>query len=193
MEFIIYICFMILLLIFRAKKRTRKYNQEKIYNNLNPLYLLIALFCLLIWLYFAIKFMGCLFDVLRAGYEISFSKFLFPQIRAIVLKFAEKNNENISHELLGLLMSYEYFLKSCLLLIGSFVFLDLIIKRIVIKDEEIIFNNRVYKIRDIVDFKNINIFGNQYALLKFQKDEIYLPINGNEKFINLIDGKNLIK
>ena len=193
MEFIVFICFMILLLNFRVKKRTRKYNQEKIYNNLNPLYLLIALFCLLIWLYFAIKFMGCLFDVLRAGYEISFSKFLFPQIRAIVLKFAEKNNENISHELLGLLMSYEYFLKSCLLLIGSFVFLDLMIKRIVIKDEEIIFNNRVYKIKDIVDFKNINIFGNQYVQLKFKKDEIYLTIKGNEKFINLIDGKNLIK
>lgn len=189
MKFIIYICFMILLLIFRAKKRTRKYNQEKIYNNLNPLYLLIALFCLLIWLSFAIKFMGCLFDVLRAGYEISFSKFLFPQIRAIVLKFAEKNNENISHELLGLLMSYEYFLKSCLLLIGSFVFLDLMIKRIVIKDEEIIFNNRVYKIKDIVDFKNINIFGNKYVQLKFKKDEIYLPIKGNEKFINLTNEK----
>lgn len=90
-------------------------------------------------------------------------------------------------------MSYEIFLKSCLLLIGSFVFLDLMIKRIVIKDEEIIFNNRVYKIRDIVDFKNITIFGNQYAQIKFQKDEIYLPIRGNEKLINLIDGKILIK
>lgn len=189
MEFIIFICFMILLLIFRAKTRTRKYNQEKTYNNLNPLYLFFALFCLLIWLYFAIKFMGCLFDVLRAGYEISISKFLFPQIRDMVLKFAENNNEDISHELLGLLMSYEYFLKSCFLLIGSFVFIDLMINRIVIKDEEIIFNNRVYKIKDIVDFKNINIFGNRYALLKFQKDEIYLPISGNEKFLNLIDEK----
>lgn len=189
MEFIIFICFMILLLIFRAKKRTRKYNQEKIYNNLNPLYLLIALFCLLIWLYFAIKFMGYLSDALRAGYKISFLKFLFPQIRYMVLKFAENNNENIAHELLALLISYESFLKSCLLLIGSFVFLDLMIKRIVIKDEEIIFNNRVYKIKDIVDFKNKTFFGNKYALLKFQKDEIYLPIKGNEKFINLIDEK----
>lgn len=189
MEFIIYICFMILILNFRVKKRSRKYNQEKIYNNLNPLYLFFALFCLLIWLYFAIKFMGCLFDVLRAGYEISFSKFLFPQIRAVVLKFAENNNENISHELLALLMSYENFLKSCLLLIGSFIFLDLMIKRIVIKDEEIIFNNRVYKIKDILDFKNINIFGNQYAQIKFKKDEIYLPIKGNEKFINLTNEK----
>lgn len=189
MEFIIFICIMILLLIFRAKKRTRKYNQEKIYNNLNPLYLLIALFCLLIWLYFAIKFMGCIFDVLRYGYKISFFKFLFPQIRAVILGFAENNNENISHELLQLLMSYENLLKSFLLLIISFVFLDLMIKRIVIKDEEFIFNNRVYKIKDIVDFKNINIFGNQYVQLKFKKDEIYLPIKGNEKFINLIDEK----
>lgn len=189
MEFIIYICFMILLLNFRVRKRRKKYNQEKIYNNLNPLYLFFALFCLLIWLYFAIKFMGCLFDVLRDGYEISFSKFLFPQIRALVLKFAENNNEDISHELLALLMSYEFFLKSCLLLIGSFVFLDLMIKRIVIKDEEIIFNNRVYKIKDIVDFKNLNIFANEYAQLKFQKDEIYLPIKGNEKLIDLIDEK----
>lgn len=189
MEFIIFICFMILLLIFRAKKRTRKYNQEKIYNNLNPLYLLIALFCLLIWLYFAIKFMGCLFDVLRAGYEISFSKFLFPQIRSIVLKFAENNNENISHELLALLMSYENFLKSCLLLIISFVFLDLMLKRIVIEDDKIIFNNKTYERKDLVDFKNINIFGNKYVQLKFKKDEIYLPIKGNEKFINLIDEK----
>ena len=192
MEFIVFICFMILLLNFRVNKRTKKFNQEKIYNNLNPFYLFFSLLFFLIWLYFAIKFMGCLFDVLRAGYEISISKFLFPQIRAIVLKFAENNNEDISHELLALLMSYENFLKSCLLLIGSFVFLDLMIKRIVIKDEEIIFNNRVYKIKDIVDFKNINIFGNQYAQLKFQKDEIYLPIKGNEKFINLIDGKNLV-
>lgn len=193
MEFIIFICFMILLLNFREKKRTRKYNQDKIYNNLNPLYLFFALFCILIWLYFAIKFMGCLFDVLRAGYEISISKFLFPQIRDMVLKFAENNNEDISHELLSLLMSYENLLKSCILLIITFVFLDLMLKRIVIKDEEIIFNNRVYKIKDIVDFKNKTIFGNKYALLKFQKDEIYLPIKGNEKFINLIDGKNLIK
>lgn len=189
MEFIIFICFMILLLNFRVKKRTRKYNQEKIYNNLNPLYLFFSLFCLLIWLYFAIKFMDCIFDVLRDGYKISFSKFLFPQIRYMVLKFAENDNENIAHELLALLMSYESFLKSCLLLIISVVFLDLMIKRIVIKDEEIIFNNRVYKIKDIVDFKNINIFGNEYAQLKFQKDEIYLPIKGNEKFIDLIDEK----
>lgn len=189
MEFIIFICFMILLLNFREKKRTRKYNQEKIYNNLNPLYLFFALFCLLIWLYFAIKFMGCLFDVLRAGYEISISKFLFPQIRDMVLKFAENNNEDISHELLSLLMSYENLLKSCLLLIITFVFLDLMLKRIVIKDEEIIFNNRVYKIKDIVDFKNINIFGNKYVQLKFKKDEIYLPIKGNEKFINLTNEK----
>lgn len=189
MEFIIFICFMILLLYYRAKKRTRKYNQEKIYNNLNPLYLFFALFCLLIWLYFAIRFMGCLFDVLRDDYEISFSKFLFPQIREIVLKFAENNNENIPHELLALLMSYESFLKSCLLLIISFVFLDLMINRIVIKDEEIIFNNRVYQIKDIVDFNNKTIFGKQYVQLKFQKDEIYLPIRGNEKFINLIDEK----
>lgn len=193
MEFIIFICFMILILYYRAKKRTRKYNQEKIYNNLNPLYLFFALFCLLIWLYFAIKFMGCLFDVLRAGYEISFSKFLFPQIRAVILGFAENNNEDIPHELLSLLMSYENLMKSCLLLIGSFVFLDLMIKRIVIKDEEIIFNNRVYKIKDIVDFKNINIFGNKYVQLKFKKDEIYLPIKSNEKLINLIDRKSLIK
>lgn len=189
MEFIIFICFMILLLIFRAKKRTRKYNQEKIYNNLNPLYLFFAFFCLLIWLYFAIKFMCCFFDALRSGYEISFSKFLFPQIRAVVLGFAENNNEDISHELLGLLMSYEYFLKSCLLLIGSFIFLDLMLKRIVIKDDKIIFNNKTYEIKDLVDFKNKTIFGNKYALLKFQKDEIYLPIKGNEKFINLIDEK----
>ena len=193
MEFIIFICFMILLLNFRANTRRKKFNKDKIYNNLNPLYLFFSLLFFLIWLYFAMKFMGCIFDVLRDGYKMSFFKFLFPQIRAIVLKFAENNNEDISHELLALLMSYENFLKSCLLLIISFIFLDLMIKRIVIKDEEIIFNNRVYKIRDIVDFKNINIFGNQYALLKFQKDEIYLPINGNEKFINLIDGKNLIK
>lgn len=189
MEFIVFICFMFLLLNFRVKKRTRKYNQEKIYNNLNPIYLFFALFCLLIWLYFAIKFMGCFFDALRSGYEISFSKFLFPQIRAVVLGFAENNNGNIPHELLSLLMSYESFLKSCLLLIISFVFLDLMIKRIVIKDEEIIFNNRVYKIKDIVDFKNKTFFGNKYALLKFQKDEIYLPIKGNEKFIDLIDEK----
>lgn len=189
MEFIIFICFMILLLYYRAKKRTRKYNQEKIYNNLNPLYLFFALFCLLIWLYFAIKFMGCLFDVLRAGYEISFSKFLFPQIRSIVLKFAENNNEDIAHELLQLLMSYENFLKSCLLLIISFVFLDLMLKRIVIEDDKIIFNNKTYERKDLVDFKNKTIFGNKYALLKFQKDEIYLPIKGNEKFINLIDEK----
>lgn len=189
MEFIIFICFMILLLNFRAKTRTRKYNQEKIYNNLNPLYLFFALFCLLIWLYFAIKFMGCLFDVLRDGYKMSFFKFLFPQIRAIVLKFAENNNEDISHELLALLMSYENFLKSCLLLIITFIFLDLILKRIVIKDDKVIFNNRVYKIKDIVDFKNKTIFGNKYALLKFQKDEIYLPIKGNENFINLINEK----
>lgn len=192
MEFIIFICFMILLLNFRVKKRRRKYNQDKTYNNLNPLYLFFSLLFFLIWLYFAMKFMGCLFDVLRDGYKMNFFKFLFSQIRAIVLKFAENNNENISHELLSLLISYENFLKSCLLLIGSFVFLDLMIKRIVIKDEEIIFNNRVYKIKDILDFKNINIFGNQYAQLKFQKDEIYLPIKGNEKFINLIDGKNLV-
>lgn len=189
MEFIIFICFMILILNFRVKKRTRKYNQDKIYNNLNPLYLFFALFCLLIWLYFAMKFMGCLFDVLRAGYEISISKFLFPQIRSIVLKFVENNNEDIPRELLQLLMSYENLLKSCLLLIITFVFLDLMIKRIVTKNEEIIFNNRVYKIKDIVDFKNINIFGNKYVLLKFQKDEIYLPIKGNEKFIDLIDEK----
>ncbi|MFR7760987.1 MAG: hypothetical protein ACLU1X_08495 [Peptoniphilus grossensis] len=190
MEFIIFICFMILLLYYRAKKRTRKYNQEKIYNNLNPLYLFFALFCLLIWLYFAMRFMGCLFDVLRAGYEISFSKFLFPQIRAVILGFAENNNEDISHELLSLLISYESFLKSCLLLIISFVFLDLMIKRIVIKDDKIIFNNKTYERKDLVDFKNKTIFGNKYALLKFQKDEIYLPIKGNEKFIYLIDGKN---
>ena len=190
MEFIIFICFMILLLIFRAKKRRRKYNQEKIYNNINPLYLFFALFCLLIWLYFAMKFMGCLFDVLRDGYKMSFFKFLFPQIRSMVLKFAENNNEDISHELLQLLISYESFLKSCLLLIISFVFLDLMIKRIVIKDDKIIFNNKTYERKDIVDFKNKTFFGNQYALLKFQKDEIYLPIKGNEKFIYLIDGKN---
>lgn len=192
MEFIVFICFMILLLNFRVKKRTKKFNQEKIYNNLNPFYLFFSLLFFLIWLYFAMKFIGCLFDVLRDDYEISFFKFLFPQIKSIVLKFAENNNEDISHELLALLMSYENFLKSCLLLIISFVFLDLMIKRIVIKDEEIIFNNRVYKIKDILDFKNINIFGKQYAQLKFQKDEIYLPIKGNEKFINLIDGKNLV-
>lgn len=189
MEFIIFICFMILLLYYRAKKRTRKYNQEKIYNNLNPLYLLIALFCLLIWLYFAIKFMGYLSDALRAGYKISFLKFLFPQIRYMVLKFAENNNENIAHELLALLISYESFLKSCLLLIGSFVFLDLMIKRIVIEDDKIIFNNKTYERKDLVDFKNKTIFGNKYALLKFQKDEIYLPIRGNEKFINLTNEK----
>lgn len=189
MEFIIFICFMILLLYYRAKKRTRKYNQEKIYNNLNPLYLFFALFCLLIWLYFAIKFMGCLFDALRAGYEISISKFLFPQIRDMVLKFAENNNEDISHELLSLLMSYENLLKSCLLLIITFVFLDLMLKRIVIKDDKIIFNNKTYERKDIVDFKNKTFFGNKYALLKFQKDEIYLPIKRNEKFINLIDEK----
>lgn len=193
MEFIIFICFMIFLLNFRANTRRKKYNRNKIYNNLNPLYLFFSLLFFLIWLYFAMKFIGCLFDVLRDGYKISFYKFLFPQIRAIVIKFAENNNENISHELLALLMSYENFLKSCFLLIGSLVFLDLMIKRIVIKDEEIIFNNRVYKIKDIVDFKNINIFANKYVQLKFQKDEIYLPIRGNEKFINLIDGKNLIK
>ena len=189
MEFIIFICFMILLLNFRVKKRTRKYNQKKIYNNLNPLYLLIALFCLLMWQYFAMRFMGCLFDALRAGYKMSFFKFLFPQIRSMVLKFAENNNEDISHELLQLLMSYENFLKSCLLLIITFVFLDLMINRIVIKDDEIIFNNRVYQINDIVDLKNKTIFGKQYAQLKFQKDEIYLPIKDNEKFINLIDEK----
>lgn len=193
MEFIIFICFMILLLNFRANTRRKKFNKDRIYNNLNPLYLFFALFCLLIWLYFAMKFMGCLFDVLRDGYKMSFFKFLFPQIRAIVLKFAENNNENISNELLQLLISYENFLKSCLLLIISFVFLDLMIKRIVIKDEEIIFNNRVYKIKDIVDFKNINIFGNKYVQLKFKKDEIYLPIKSNEKLINLIDRKSLIK
>lgn len=190
MEFIIFICFMILLLYYRAKKRTRKYNQEKIYNNLKPLYLFFALFCLLIWLYFAIKFMGCLFDVLRDGYEISFSKFLFPQIRAVILGFAENNNEDIPHELLSLLMSYENLMKSCLLLIISVVFLDLMIKRIVIKDDKVIFNNKTYERKDIVDFKNKTFFGNKYALLKFQKDEIYLPIKGNEKFINLIVEKN---
>lgn len=189
MEFIVFICFMILLLNFRANSRRKQFNKDKIYNNLNPLYLFFALFCLLIWLYFAIKFMGCLFDVLRAGYEISISKFLFPQIRDMVLKFAENNNEDISHELLALLMSYENFLKSCLLLIISFVFLDLMLKRIVIRDDKIIFNNKTYERKDLVDFKNINIFGNQYALLKFKKDEIYLPIKGNEKFINLIDEK----
>lgn len=189
MEFIIFICFMILLLIFRAKKRRKKFNKDKIYNNLNPLYLFFSLLFFLIWLYFVIKFMGCLFDVLRAGYEISISKFLFPQIRAIVLKFAENNNENISHELLALLMSYENFLKSCLLLIITFVFLDLMIKRIVIKDDKIIFNNKTYERKDIVDFKNKTFFGNKYALLKFQKDEIYLPIRGNEKFINLTNEK----
>ncbi len=86
-------------------------------------------------------------------------------------------------------MSYESFLKSCLLLIITFVFLDLMINRIVIKDDEIIFNNRVYQINDIVDLKNKTIFTNQYAQLKFQKDDIYLPIKGNEKFINLIDEK----
>lgn len=189
MEFIVFICFMILLLNFRVKKRTKKFNQDKIYNNLNPLYLFFSLLFFLIWLYFAMKFMGCLFDVLRDGYKMNFFKFLFPQIRAIVLKFAENNNEDISHELLSLLMSYENFLKSCLLLIGSFIFLDLMIKRIVIKDDKVIFNNRVYKIKDIVDFKNINIFENKYAILKFQKDEIYLPIKGNENFINLINEK----
>lgn len=189
MEFIIFICFMFLLLNFRVKKRTRKYNQEKIYNNLNPLYLFFALFCLLIWLYFAMKFIVCIFDVLRDGYKISFSKFLFPQIRYMVLKFAENDNEDIPHELLQLLMSYESFLKSCLLLIISFVFLDLMIKRIVIKDDKIIFYNKTYERKDIVDFKNKTFFGNKYALLKFQKDEIYLPIKGNEKFINLIDEK----
>ena len=190
MEFIIFICFMILLLNFRAKKRTRKYNQDEIYNNLNPLYLFFALFCLLIWLYFAIKFMGCLFDVLRDGYEISFSKFLFPQIRAVILGFAENNNEDIPHELLSLLMSYENLMKSCLLLIISVVFLDLMIKRIVIKDDKVIFNNKTYERKDIVDFKNKTFFGNKYVQLKFQKDEIYLPIKGNEKFINFIDEKN---
>lgn len=189
MEFIIFICFMIVLLYYRAKKRSKKFNQEKIYNNLNPLYLVFSLSFFLIWIYFAMKFMGCLFDILRDGYKISFYKFLFPQIRAIVLKFAENNNENIPHELLQLLMSYESFLKSCLLLIITFVFLDLMINRIVIKDDEIIFNNRVYQINDIVDLKNKNIFTNQYAQLKFQKDEIYLSIKGNEKFINLIDEK----
>ena len=86
-------------------------------------------------------------------------------------------------------MSYQSFLKSCLLLIISFVFLDLMIKRIVIKDDKIIFNNKTYERKDLVDFKNINIFGNEYAQLKFQKDEIYLPIKGNEKFIDLIDEK----
>ncbi|WP_148130059.1 hypothetical protein [Peptoniphilus sp. HMSC062D09] len=189
MEFIVFICFMILLLNFRANSRRKQFNKDKTYNNLNPIYLFFALFCLLIWLCFAIKFMGCLFDILRAGYEISISKFLFPQIRDMVLKFAENNNEDISHELLSLLMSYENLLKSCLLLIITFVFLDLMLKRIVIKDEEIIFNNRVYKIKDIVDFKNINIFGNKYVQLKLKKDEIYLPIKGNEKFIDLIDEK----
>lgn len=190
MEFIIFICFMFLLLNFGVKKRTRKYNQEKIYNNLNPLYLFFALFCLLIWLYFAIKFMDCIFDVLRDGYKISFSKFLFPQIRYMVLKFAENDNENIPHELLSLLMSYENLMKSCLLLIISVVFLDLMIKRIVIKDDKVIFNNKTYERKDIVDFKNKTFFGNKYAIIKFQKDEIYLPIKGNEKFINFIDEKN---
>ena len=189
MEFIIFICFMILLLNFRANTRRKKFNKDKIYNNLNPLYLFFSLLFFLIWLYFAMKFMGCIFDVLRDGYKMSFFKFLFPQIRAIVLKFAENNNEDISHELLALLMSYENFLKSCLLLIISFIFLDLMIKRIVIKDEEIIFNNKTYERKDIVDFKNKTFFGNKYAIIKFQKDEIYLPIKGNEKFINLIDEK----
>lgn len=189
MEFIIFICFMILLLNFRVKKRTRKYNQDKIYNNINPLYLFFALFCLLIWLYFAIKFMGCLFDALRDGYKMSFFKFLFPQIRDRVLNFAENNNGNIPHELLSLLMSYENLMKSCLLLIITFVFLDLMLKRIVIKDDKVIFNNKTYEKKDIVDFKNKTFFGNKYAIIKFQKDEIYLPIKGNEKFINLIDWK----
>lgn len=189
MEFIIFICFMILLLNFRVKKRTRKYNQEKIYNNLNPLYLFFALFCLLIWLYFAMKFMVCIFDVLRDGYKISFSKFLFPQIRDMVLNFAENINENISRELLSLLMSYENLMKSCLLLIITFVFLDLMLKRIVIKDDKVIFNNKTYERKDLVDFKNKTIFGNKYVQLKFQKDEIYLPIKGNEKFINLTNEK----
>lgn len=183
MEFIVFICFMILLLYYRAKKRTRKYNQEKIYNNLNPLYLFFALFCLLIWLYFAMRFMGCFFDALRSDYEISFSNFLFPQIRAIVLKFAENNNEDISHELLSLLMSYENLLKSCILLIITFVFLDLMLKRIVIKDDKIIFNNKTYERKDILDFKNKTIFGNKYALLKFQKDEIYLPIKAMKNLL----------
>lgn len=190
MEFIIFICFMILLLIFRAKNRRRKYNQEKIYNNINPLYLFFALFCLLIWVYFTMRFMDCLLDALSSGYEVSFSKFLFPQIRAVVLRFAENNNGNIPHELLSLLMSYENLMKSCLLLIISVVFIDLMLKRIVIKDDKIIFNNKTYQRKDLVDFKNKTIFGNQYALLKFQKDEIYLPIKGNEKFINLMDEKN---
>lgn len=189
MEFIIFICFVIILLYYRAKKRKKKFNQEKIYNNLNPLYLVFSLIFFLIWLYFAMKFIGCLFDVLRDGYKISFYKFLFPQIRDIVLKFAEINNENIAHELLALLMSYENFLKSFVLLIINFVFLDLIINRIVIKNEEIIFNNRTYQTKDIVDFKNKTIFGKQYAQLKFQKDKIYFPIKGNEKFINSIDDK----
>lgn len=189
MEFIIFICFMVILLYHRAKKRKKKFNKDKIYNNLNPLYLFFSLLFFLIWLYFAMKFIGYLFDVLRDGYKISFYKFLFPQIRDIVLKFAENNNENIAHELLALLMSYENFLKSFVLLIISFVFLDLMINRIVIKNEEIIFNNRTYQINDIVDLKNKTIFANQYAQLKFQKDEMYLPIRGNEKFINLIDEK----
>lgn len=189
MEFIIFICFMILILNFRVNTRRKKFNKEKIYNNLNPLYLFFSLLFFLIWLYFAMKFMGCFFDALRSGYEISISKFLFPQIRDMVLKFAENNNEDISHELLQLLMSYENFLKSCILLIITFVFLDLMLKRIVIKDDKIIFNNKTYERKDIVDFKNKTFFGNKYALLKFKKDEIYLPIKGNEKFINLIDWK----
>ena len=189
MEFIIFICFMILLLYYRARKRSKKFNQEKIYNNLNPLYLVFSLSFFLIWIYFAMEFMGCLFDVLRDGYKISFYKFLFPQIRDIVLKFAEINNENIAHELLALLMSYENFLKSFVLLIINFVFLDLMLNRIVIKDGTIIFNNITYRRKDIVNFKNKTIFGKQYAQLKFQEDEVYLPIKGNEKFINLIDEK----
>lgn len=193
MEFIIFICFMIFLLNFRANTRRKKFNKDKIYNNLNPFYLFFSLLFFLIWLYFAMRFIGCLFDVLRDGYKISFYKFLFPQIRAIVLKFAENNNENIAHELLALLMSYESFLKSCLLLIISFVFLDLILKRIVIKDDKIIFSHKTYQRKDIVDFKNKTVFGNKYVLLKFQKDEIYLPIKSNEKLINLIKEKNLIK
>lgn len=63
------------------------------------------------------------------------------------------------------------------------------LKRIVIKDDKIIFNNKTYERKDIVDFKNINIFGNKYVQLKFKKDEIYLPIKGNEKFINLTNEK----
>lgn len=80
MEFVIFICFMILLLYYRAKKRSKKFNQEKIYNNLNPLYLVFSLSFFLIWIYFAMKFMGCLFDVLRDGYKISFLNFYFHKL-----------------------------------------------------------------------------------------------------------------